>query len=73
MIITLSQPILHIVLRAPNHARTHEVDVMKLFCTQTDTRGVQISEFSSKLHNLLRTILKAVSVQNIISNEIYRT
>ena len=34
--------------------------------------GVQISDFSSKLHSLLRTILKAVSVRNIISNEIYQ-
>ena len=34
--------------------------------------GVQISDFSSKLHSLLRTILKAVSVRNFISNEIYQ-
>ena len=34
--------------------------------------GVQISDFLSKLHSLLRTILKAVSVRNIISNEIYQ-
>ena len=34
--------------------------------------GVQISDFSSKLHSLLRTILKAVFVRNIISDEIYQ-
>ena len=34
--------------------------------------GVQISVFSSRLQSLLRTILKAVSVRNIFSNEIYR-
>ena len=33
--------------------------------------GEQIRDFSSKLHSLLRTILKAVSAQNIIPNQIY--
>ena len=47
------------------------VEGYKTFCTQSYSSGVQISNFSSKLHSLLRTILKAVSVQNIISNEIY--
>ena len=34
--------------------------------------GVQIGDFSSKLHSLLRTPLKAVSAQNAIYNEICR-
>ena len=32
--------------------------------------GVQIGDFSCKVHSLLRTILKAVSAQNAIYNEI---
>ena len=36
------------------------------------TSGVQIGDFSSMLHSLLRTILKAVSAQNSIYNEICR-
>ena len=65
--------ILQIVLRAPNCTHTQEVEVIKLFHTRTHTQvEYKIGDFSSKLHSLLRTILKAVSAQNAIYNEICR-